>query len=279
MNSDFDLDFQYFVPSFYGDVSITAMPDDKCRVDYEKLTPQEIVALRALRDRAAKKGWAEAAAFEEIPADDGGAYRGSGRLVSVALKAPIDDVRKVLVRAMKPGRSILSVVRFAGGAIEELVDTKEAVKKAKEEKKPAKAADVAAPTIGCPAPDFANAEVRATRVLRAFLEPGQLEDYERTQSFVARGADSGHVYMLTSRQARDRLAKYERSLYDLDEKRPVCVHSWEIPASEELLTLLAFISVPGGEKYVRYLPDETVVMPLVEPGDYIRACRIPADVA
>jgi hypothetical protein len=274
-------DFQLLIPSCYGDVSLTAIPDG-CRLEYEKLSPQEVVALRSLRDRAAKKGWAKADAFDEIPADDG-PYRGSGRLVEVTLKASIDDARKVLAKGLKPGRAILSVVKFAGGAVEELIKPADAIERARKEKKPAKAAEVAAPTKGCPAPDFENADLRATRALKAFLMPDQLADFERTQSFVARGLDTGHAYMLTSRQARGRLAAYGgRSLYDLDEAMPVCVHDWTVAASEELLTLMAFLSVPGGEKYIRYLPPEGGVETQNEwdiPGavQLPRACRMPEE--
>lgn len=268
-------DFQWMIPSFYGDVTIKVIPSG-CRVEYEKLSPQEVVAIRALRDRAEKKGWARADTFDEIPADDS-PYRGSGRLVSVDMAASVDDVRKALVRAMKPGRAVLSVVRFSGGAIEELVDVGRAVERSKMEK--AKAADVGAPTIGCPAPDFERAEVRATRVLREFLDPVQIADFERMQSFVARGVDTGHAYMITSRQARHRLEKYERSLYDLDEGRALCVHDWTVASAEEMLALLAFISVPNGERYVRYLPEDPRPTEAPVRLDMLRACWIPEGVA
>ena len=45
------------------------------------------------------------------------------------------------------------------------------------------------------------------------------------------------------------------ALYDLDERRPWCVHDWDVPAPEEMLGLLVHLSIPGREKYLRDLPE------------------------
>jgi len=122
---------------------------------------------------------------------------------------------------------------------------------------PAAAVTVAQPVIGCPCPEFERAEVRATRVLSAFLDPQQLADFDKHQAFLTTGADSGHLYLLTSRQApRERLAKVGgRTVYDLTEGRPICVHDWVVPAAEEMLELMLFLQMPGRESYVRALPE------------------------
>jgi len=45
-----------------------------------------------------------------------------------------------------------------------------------------------------------------------------------------------------------------RQLYDLEEKRALCVHDWDLPPAEEMLALHLCLSLPGQEKYVRSLP-------------------------
>ena len=126
--------------------------------------------------------------------------------------------------------------------------------------KPVVAATVARPVLGCPAPDFDDAEVRATRVLSRFLDDDQLADFRAHQQFVVVGADTGHRYILTSRHCRSRLAERTRTLYDLDENIPLCVHDWEVPAAEELLGLLLHLQIPGSETYVRRIPDREGIL-------------------
>ena len=124
------------------------------------------------------------------------------------------------------------------------------------EKKPKEGVTVAAPTIGCPMPDFARAEVRATRVLEAFLDPEQLEDYCAEGRFMVVGADTGHRYLLAHREQPHLLAQMGgRQVFDLDAGFPICVHDWTVPAAEELLTLKLMLTLPGNERYVRSLTE------------------------
>ena len=88
------------------------------------------------------------------------------------------------------------------------------------------------------------------------VAPVQVSDFERRQSFVTTGATTGHRYAVTSRLARDGIAQYRRSLFDLDEGRAYCVHDWDVPPAEECLALHVFLRVPGGEKYLRDVPDD-----------------------
>jgi len=190
---------------------------------------------------------------------------------AVVIGAPISKVQKVLEKPMKPGRDCLSVVRYKNGAIEEVTEksiglldvepeadpepVSEVVTPTKNPKAVA-AVTVAAPTQGCPAPDFAAIDHRANRVLRAFLSPEQLRDFNSEQSFLQRGADTGHLYMITSRNAPQKLQHQSyRSLYDMTAGHALCVHDWTIPAAEEMLTLALFVATPGKEAYVRAIPD------------------------
>lgn len=130
----------------------------------------------------------------------------AGSVGKIVIPKPVDKVGALLAKAMKRGRKLLSAVVFKNGRIEEihrLPDEEVAPAAAAIEKveRPKAAVTVAQPTLGCPVPEFERADVRATRVLREFLSPQQLADFERTQSFLVVGGDSGHQYILTSRQA------------------------------------------------------------------------------
>lgn len=119
-----------------------------------------------------------------------------------------------------------------------------------------KAATVKEPNRGCPVPDFAAITRRATRVLKAFLTPTQVTDFEKHQRFIVRGADTGHQYMLTSRNAPDEIARFGgRTVFDLNEGHALCVHDWDVPAEEELLALAVMLQLPNREGFVRTLPD------------------------
>lgn len=201
----------------------------------------------------------------------------------VLVARPIDKIETVLAKAMKRGRKLLSAVVFKNGHIEEIHRTSEGAEPKGPKEGPyrdsaetdsytmsaivpaavaaaaveAKAAvTVAEPTKGCPLPEFERADVRATRVLKAFLTDQQLADFERTQSFLVIGGDTGRKYILTSRQApQARLDRVGgRSVFDVQNDEPVCVHDWLVPAAEELLELKLFLEMPRHEAYVRSLP-------------------------
>jgi hypothetical protein len=229
-----------YLPTIYGDVKLTAQ-GSQTEVEWENLSPSERQAMDSLGNKYGVDTAASAG--------------------TVLVKKSIDKVEALLAKAMKRGRKLLTAVVFQGGRIEEVHRTGDGdepkLALVKPVKEVAKAAvTVAAPLIGCPVPEFERADVRATRVLKAFLTPEQLADFDRTQAFLVTGGDSGHRYVLTSRQAsRDRLAKVGgRSVYDLDMGLPICVHDWVVPAAEELLELKLFLELPTRERYATSLP-------------------------
>ena len=199
--------------------------------------------------RAIKKGW--------CPKETDLA-----KLSKTDLMAPIEKVAKLLAEALKPGRTLVTAVRFRDGRMEEIVEapytddkTLAPVEEPKPEE-PAKAVTVAKPMRGCPPPDFAACEIQATRILSEFLSPEQREDFAKFNRFITVGPDTGHRYMITSRHARDQLARYQRQMYDLDEEQPYCVHDDNaVPAAEELLGLHVCLSLPGWETHLRMLTD------------------------
>lgn len=233
----------FFLPTLYGDIKLTAQ-GSQTEVEWENLSPSERVAMDAL-----------GAKFVVDTKPDAG---------KLLIGKPVDKVEKLLASAMKRGRKLLSAVVFKNGQIEELHRTekdgvKELVVKAKDAivETTAKAAvTVAQPALSCPVPEFERAQVRATRVLREFLTPRQLEDFEKTQQFLVVGADSGHRYIVTSRQAPPSVLDKVggRSVYDCTRGIAVCVHDWTVPASEEMLELALFLQMPGYEHHASILP-------------------------
>lgn len=258
----------WYLPSFYGDIRLERVSNQETRLVIVGLSSTEKIAVRhliqeAIREGITKKPWQTKAALDRLDLE-------SLTEQAIVLTAPISKVQKVLEKPMKPGRESLSVVRFKNGTIEEVTDKTIGLIEAadeepapfpapeKESRLPVAAVTVAQPTRGCPAPDFEAVELRATRVLRAFLTPRQLLDFESSQSFLQRGADTGHMYVITSRNAPEALKQHAsfRSLYDLTEGRAYCVHDWVVPAAEEMLCLALFAATPGRESYLRSIPDE-----------------------
>ena len=279
----------WYLPTFHGDIRLETVDKSNTLLITNELTTEEAAALKELRQRAVspppfRRKWATAA---EFPALDTEFYR-TGKEQRVTLQAPILTVQAFLAQKLKPSRALLGAVRFSDGEISEIFKTepksvetyrqqgekrlapkddevidavledppkKETPKKESKAivKKPEAAVTVAAPYLGCPAPDFQQADVRANRVLDTFLNDQQRADWRSRGQIVATGSDTGHRYMITSRERRDMLAKFGgRTLFDLDDKLAVCTHDWDVPAAEEVLALLLFVSLPMRERYVRY---------------------------
>lgn len=270
----------WYLPSFYGDIRLEQLAKNQTKVTIYGLTAAERLAMQVLireaeKDRVVGPCWNPMA----------------GRLLdlhsikeqTLDLNAPISKVQKLLQKQLKPGRDHVSVVRFGGGKMQEMTERQLEVLEdptssdapaqlvpdtttelaatgtdGPAPKKPEKAAavTVARPTRGCPPPDFEQAEIRAERVMEQFLSPEQISDFKSDQAFLSVGADTGHQYIITSRHARTKLARTTRSLFDVNEGMPYCVHDWDVPAAEEMLALHVFLSIPGLETYLREIPHE-----------------------
>ncbi len=229
---------EWYLPSFYGDIRLKRESDMVTTVSWEKLIPMERKALEALIRKAAERKWASDVEFAE-------------ENKGLEFNAPIHTVQKFLAKQLKPKRELLDVVKFWDGGITEIVVDEDGL--ALKDKQPAKAVTVAKPTQGCPAPNFKAAELRAREVLFAFLTPDQQDDFDSRNAFVSTGAATGHHYMITSRHARDQLADTRRQLYDLDDRRPFCVHDYAVPAAEEMLAIHLMLQLPQHEPYLRHL--------------------------
>lgn len=226
----------WYIPTFWGDIRLTAKGKGKTLVTPTEMTVEEQEALRPLLLKESRLP------EKEVDAFIAGGYRKNG---GMELDVPLGKVQKALAKKLAKDRAVLSAVIFQNGTVSEVrgeIVPEEATK----------GVTVKQPTRGCPVPDFELANVRATRVLRAFIDDEQAADFERHQRFVSVGAESGHRYMLTSRLHE--AYKLGAGLRDLDEDGYIyCVHDWDVPAAEELLALHVYLRIPGGETYLRGL--------------------------
>jgi hypothetical protein len=282
---------RWMIPSFLGDIELRRAGEQRTELWVDGLTAQEVDVLRLLRDTYSRDRWlglrapwASANVWNDlgIEGDIGTGYRDPGKR-HIVLDAPLHHVESALSRALKPGRSLVRAVtyRLAGktqiapaqlppappSGKDNTVDVLSAEPLAVAPLPPPKpkievparatgalATTVAAPARGCPMPAFCKADVRATRLLSAFLSTEQLGEFNATQAFHAEGRDTGHLYLLTSRHAGFRWRR-RGTLYDRDEHRALCIHDWDVPAAEELLSLLIHLRLPGMERFMLGLPE------------------------
>lgn len=173
------------------------------------------------------------------------------------IDAPLPEVSIALANILKPDRKLISAIKVSQGELEEVISLDQATEIIETEPAATAAVTVAKPVRGCPPIDFDSAELKAREVLRHFLNPFQIRDFNRFNKFIATGVDTGHRYMITSRQAGDEIAQYQRSLYDLYERRPFCAHDWTVPPAEEMLALFVCISTKKNELNLRKLRPHT----------------------
>lgn len=268
MNAE-DLDIDtWFLPTMFGDIRLLKVDDDHTRLQLCKLTRAELDAVNALREHSLKKGflrkpWATEDTWKKIPE---AFTTGRPEESEVILDARIYKVESFLSKHLRKGRETITVATTSVGEYVEITaryddengkkdspyrEDQAPPKKKEPKPKPAAAVTVAQPVRGCPAPDFEDRRVRATEALHRFLSPEQVQDFERKQQFVTFGALTGHRYVITSRHCRSLLHTHTRTVYDLDDDCPYCVHDWEIPAPEECLTMHLLLSLPQWEGYIR----------------------------
>jgi hypothetical protein len=229
---------------------------------------------RALRSGLLSKPWCSEQAF--LPLTNA-AYRTKDGL-TVTLAAYIEDVERLLSKALRPERQLVRAVKFSDGKLEEFVPehpyrasttpltspktpppaTVESTSTALVERvKEAVAVTVARPVNGCPMPDFPEVDVRASRVLETFLSSEQIRDYRSEGAFITVGADTGRRYLVCNREKPALMRKQlmGRQLYDLDRQIPICVHDWVVPPPEEMLALHLCLTLPGRESELLSLPE------------------------
>lgn len=263
----------WYLPTTFGDIRLRA-DDDSTQVEICKLTAAELKAVLALRAHSTgmMRRWSTDEAWAKLPSR---AFETSDtKTTIIQLDAPIHKVEAFLTKALRRDRGVVTVMTSKPGEYTDITASAAEQKDdehtpyrtpAKEPKTPkgekaeivpaAAAVTVQQPVLGCPAPEFPDQYIRASEVLRAFLLPEQVEDFERHQQFVTVGGYTGHRYAITSRHALSHRSMSHRTVYDLDERRDYCVHDWDIPAPEEMLTMHLLLSMPHWEPWIRRMPE------------------------
>lgn len=214
------------MPSYWGDVSLEKMGETATIVKCEKLTPSEVKVVEALLAKFGHK--------HELRV---------GGSIEIHFDTPLAKVHKFLLKEMKGDRPTITAVKLSNGRIEEVKSIEDA------EVKDAKAAvTTTKPRRGCPLPIYdptLEKDIRATDVLKEFMNPIQTKDFTEKGCLVVRGIDSGHRLLISHRDSR--AASDYGLLYDLDRDIRMCIERSDLPPAEELLSLLVVFSCRGRE--------------------------------
>ncbi len=160
----------------------------------------------------------------------------------------LEDVHKFMIKKLKKNKAILTAIKLKDGKLELVDEIKEEHKE-----KADKSVTTQKPPRGCPLPEITlQKEVRASTVLKEFLTPQQIEDFNTHKSFISIGNHTHHPYLITSRWS-EKVNIYGQ-VYDLVDKHRVCTSCKEIPPSEECLSMklsielneLEFLNTPEG---------------------------------
>lgn len=255
----------WYIPSFYGDISLTTVGKATTEVTWENLTKAEQTALESLVQYAQDKKWKMTGPdgnhllegqMPVFVAKDGsaGPYRDHPGTGSLTIHKRLATIKNRLARRLKPGRELVDVVQFSSGKIVEHKTVEHPDKITPPAPKPKRGVTVAAPTVGCDVPKLARAEIKAREVLMAFLDEEQKADFTAHNRFMSRGAATGHRYIITSRHAKDRVARdVHGQLFDVTDDNPLCVHDYSVPAAEEMLALHLLLQLPEHEDRMRQL--------------------------
>jgi hypothetical protein len=239
-----------YVPTAFGDVNLRPSPTDpRCtEVTTTKLTKAERTALVSLLTKYKVDHNPEK--LEDT---------------SFLIKHKFVAVHKHLVGQLKKGLEMVTALRIEDGTLVEVTndrltelekevaelrgEAQRANRAADDARREARAAQerrvvsVPVPTRGCPLPAITPREVRASRVLRTFLNPVQLSDFEQHGAFVVVGGDSGHRFRIAHRHSRIlREDNHDTFVKDLDTGIGYCNELTDLPPSEESLALMVMIA-------------------------------------
>jgi len=222
---------RWYIPSWHGDFRFEpdAANPAVTILTVHKPTTGELDVLRAFEAKARKKGW-YASDKPLVPADGGDAVH------TVHLAGPIRKIAPALVKKYRPGKAVLTAIVSKDGAVS-VVDgggdehaLELAVTRVQE---PEKVVTVKRPTPCCPT-CVAKPYSPADEVLREFLDPQQLADWDRHHAIVVRGGLTGFPYLLAHRDTplAERIGKV---CYCLHTGCVVHWHASDLPAEEEVL--------------------------------------------
>ena len=220
----------WYVPTWQGDLSLTASPDDKDKSVLAIVDPtaEEKRAVAALSGIFIDRGWLEKA-ITDVSEE------------KIVINAPLEDVGPVVVSALRPGPAVLTAIRLRGGQVEVVEHSNPGKATEKELKKLAKKPASAAVTVRRPTPScpdcFVEAIEPATKVLLSFLTPEQHDTWAKERYIVCRGGLTGHRYIIAHRSS-EIAAKNGRICWDADDMDTLHFHDQSVPPEEEVLAAM-----------------------------------------
>jgi len=252
----------HYIPSWNGDWRLEPHAEDperKTTLRIAKPTAGERRQLREMQKAFIDRGWLGDAdkAFPEAK---------SIWTRRVTINAPLSDVGPVVIPIAKPGKNVLTAVRFRDGHVEvvEAAEMKaeplpekkrasksEATEKPEEPSKPDKVAELAAkpdakaaatvrrPTPCCP-DCYEDAVKPATDVLLSFLDEEQHRTWQSDRYVIVRGEYTRHRYLIAHRHSPI-AARNRRNTYDLDDGMIMHFHDWTVPPEEEVLAAMLIL--------------------------------------
>lgn len=253
---------RWYFPTWNGDIRAVANEKNADKTDLVIIDPtdHELSALEGLATTFHERKWTRRKSLwkPKAPRNLQGEME-----QTVVLNAPVHEVGKILVKALKPGKQTLTAVVFENGVLK-TTEGGDVDITALSNSTPEKAATVKRPTPCCPS-CIPGAVLPASEVLLDFLSPSQHEDWARSRAFVARGNLTGHRYLVPHRHSAlaQRLGK---SCYDMDDRLILHFHDWSVPPEEEALA--AKLCLENREHWLR---NEATVFFLTPSGKYIPA--------
>jgi hypothetical protein len=255
----------WYSPSFNGDFRFTPHPEDPSVTVLwvSKPTPAERKQLLAIYDKALARNWVNKTQRPDFEA------AAASRVFKkkLLLGAPLEEVGPVVTSVLRPGRAVLTAVRFKDGQIEVCetsapekppeshpyrksdppkalppkpsdTPSSEAIELAKKPDAVA-AATVKRHTPCCP-PCYVDATGPATEALIAFMTEEQHAMWARQRCLMVRGGLSGHRYLIAHRNS-PLAAQWQHIAHDLDDKGTLHFHDWLVPPEEEVLAAMLIL--------------------------------------
>ena len=253
----------WYSPSFHGDFRLQPHPDDPNATVLwvSKPTPAERKQLLTIFEKALDRGWVHRTHRPDFEA----ASMSRVFKKKLVLGACLEDVGPVVTSILRPGRAVLTAVKFKNGQIEVCETSapekpeKRPYRKSDPPLLPAKpsdepnpkaielakkpdavaAATVKRPTPCCP-PCYEDATGPATEALIAFMNEEQHAMWAKDRCLMVRGGLSGHRYLIAHRNSR-LAAQWQHIAHDLDDRGTLHFHDWLVPPEEEVLAAMLIL--------------------------------------
>lgn len=227
---------KWYIPSWNGDLRLEPHVEhaDRTVLSIIKPTPSEILTVNEMGRTFEAMGWLkepwELVVKQRFQRDK-----------RIEIQAPLEKVGPIASALMRPGKQVLTAVRFRGGLVETvsgqdpagLTELAEKAAAAPPDKPAEAAVTVKRPTPCCPA-CIPGANSAASEVLLAFLSESQHETWARDRYILVDGGLSGNRYRLSHRHS-EYAQRAGRMCVDLDDRAVVHFHDWTVPPEEEVL--------------------------------------------